>query len=75
VRVGSRVSGVVVQNSVTEEPELYANTNSPRYETLDDAEEAALLELSAGEDHLEVVGAEGFGDGFAEDLAEVGGDG
>ena len=42
---------------------------------LDEAEEAILAELSAGEDHFEVVRAEGFGDGFAEYLAEVGGDG
>jgi hypothetical protein len=42
---------------------------------LDDAQEAVLAELRAGEDQVEIFGADGFGYGFAEHLAEVSGDG
>ena len=43
--------------------------------TLDKVEEPCWGDACAGEDEFEVVGADGFGDNFAEDLAEVGGDG
>ena len=42
---------------------------------LDQAQEAIGLKLCAGENHIQIICADGFGNSFAEDLAEVRGDG